>query len=126
VLILTKTPSTKLKLTLLSVTRAGENDDALCAVCGGGHSEAPNCIVFCDRCDVAVHQACYDLDTLPQGALPSLRRGPRGVCHHRWLVTLLIAGSTPLRLHRSISRCAGCVLGSTSVLPQSGDVKVLP
>ena len=47
---------------------AGENDDALCAVCGGGHSEAPNCIVFCDRCDVAVHQACYDLDTLPQGA----------------------------------------------------------
>ncbi len=50
-------------------THAGENDDALCAVCGGGHSEAPNCIVFCDRCDVAVHQACYDLDTLPQGAL---------------------------------------------------------
>ena len=58
---------------------AGENDDALCAVCGGGHSEAPNCIVFCDRCDVAVHQACYDLDTLPQGA--SLSRRVRCSCH---------------------------------------------
>lgn len=31
-------------------------DDAMCAVCGEGHSEAPNQILFCERCDVPVHQ----------------------------------------------------------------------
>lgn len=54
-----------------AIADRGENDDALCAVCGGGHSEKPNCIVFCDRCDLAVHQACYDLDTVPPGARQS-------------------------------------------------------
>ena len=36
-------------------------DDALCAVCGGGDSDkdSGNEIVFCERCDVAVHQKCY-------------------------------------------------------------------
>lgn len=33
-----------------------DNDDALCAVCGEGHSEAPNQIIFCERCDLPVHQ----------------------------------------------------------------------
>lgn len=54
------------------VAERAESDDALCAVCGGGHSEKPNCIVFCDRCDLAVHQACYDLDTVPPGAYPTV------------------------------------------------------
>ena len=57
-----------------AIADRGEHDDALCAVCGGGHSEAPNCIVFCDRCDLAVHQVCYDLDTVPPGAPPHSSR----------------------------------------------------
>ena len=47
----------------------GAEDDAMCAVCGGGDSnkEAGNEIVFCERCDVAVHQECYGVDTIPAG-----------------------------------------------------------
>lgn len=48
----------------------GAEDDAMCAVCGGGDSnkEAGNEIVFCERCDVAVHQVCYGIDVVPAGA----------------------------------------------------------
>jgi len=42
-------------------------DEAFCAVCGDGHSEAPNQIIFCERCDVAVHQRCYDVTVVPEG-----------------------------------------------------------
>ena len=47
-------------------TRGGE-DEALCAVCAEGHSEAPNQIVFCERCDIAVHQKCYGISRVPDG-----------------------------------------------------------
>ena len=54
---------------LLAERRA--EDDALCAVCGGGDSDktAENEIVFCERCDVAVHQKCYAIDVIPAGGL---------------------------------------------------------
>ncbi len=42
-----------------ALAERGEEEEALCAVCSGGSSEAPNVIVFCERCDVAVHQECY-------------------------------------------------------------------
>lgn len=42
-----------------------QGQEEVCAVCGGGVSEAPNQIVFCERCDVAVHQQCYGLGELP-------------------------------------------------------------
>lgn len=47
----------------------GAEDDAMCAVCGGGDSnkEAGDEIVFCERCDVAVHQKCYGVDVIPAG-----------------------------------------------------------
>jgi len=49
------------------VVRSSADDDALCAVCADGTSEAPNQIVFCERCDVAVHQGCYGIAEVPAG-----------------------------------------------------------
>ena len=44
-----------------------EDEEAMCAVCSGGLSVAPNLIVFCERCDIAVHQKCYGVDDIPAG-----------------------------------------------------------
>jgi hypothetical protein len=48
------------------LARRKEDDEAFCAVCGDGFSAEPNVIIFCDRCDVAVHQKCYDIVDVPQ------------------------------------------------------------
>lgn len=45
-----------------------EPDDpsaALCAICGDGNSHEGNPIMFCERCNVPVHQLCYNVETLP-------------------------------------------------------------
>jgi hypothetical protein len=49
----------------LAVRRADE--DAVCLVCGDGASVSPNVIVFCERCDIGVHQRCYGVTTIPAG-----------------------------------------------------------
>lgn len=48
------------------VEAAQKEEDALCVVCGHGDSEAPNEIVFCERCEIAVHQQCYGVAQLPE------------------------------------------------------------
>ncbi|KXZ51810.1 hypothetical protein GPECTOR_11g251 [Gonium pectorale] len=42
-----------------------QDEEALCAVCGDGTSVDPNMIVFCERCDIAVHQLCYGVRSIP-------------------------------------------------------------
>ena len=44
-----------------------EENDAICEVCGDGDSNYGNVIIFCDGCNAAVHQCCYDLAELPKG-----------------------------------------------------------
>lgn len=41
-------------------------DDA-CSVCGDATAEEDNDIVFCDGCDIAVHQLCYGIEEIPEG-----------------------------------------------------------
>lgn len=41
--------------------------DQPCAVCGGADSDNANAIVFCDGCDIAVHQECYGIVFIPEG-----------------------------------------------------------
>lgn len=44
-----------------------DDDDEVCAMCGKPDSEPPNEIVFCDGCDMPVHQECYGLAEIPEG-----------------------------------------------------------
>ncbi|GAB1318953.1 origin recognition complex subunit 4 [Madurella fahalii] len=43
-----------------------EEDDEVCAICFKPDSETGNEIVFCDSCDMAVHQECYGLPEIPK------------------------------------------------------------
>lgn len=43
------------------------NDGVVCDVCRSPFSEDGNEMVFCDTCNVCVHQACYDIDEIPSG-----------------------------------------------------------
>ena len=44
-----------------------EKDDTACCVCSDGNFEENNLIVFCDGCNIAVHQLCYGITEVPDG-----------------------------------------------------------
>ena len=43
------------------------DDDEVCAICLKPDSEPPNEIIFCENCDMAVHQECYNVPVIPEG-----------------------------------------------------------
>ncbi len=44
------------------------DDEVVCDVCRSPYGDETNEMVFCDGCNVCVHQACYGIDKIPKGS----------------------------------------------------------
>ena len=44
-----------------------EDMDAVCEICNDGEVTPENQILFCEACDVAIHQLCYGIEVVPAG-----------------------------------------------------------
>ena len=44
-----------------------DENDTICGICFDGESTEKNPIVFCESCDLPLHQSCYGIKNIPEG-----------------------------------------------------------
>lgn len=54
----------------IALTKIPENEELSeeCNICGDKETENDNFLVFCDGCNIAVHQSCYGIPNIPEGS----------------------------------------------------------
>lgn len=85
------------------------NSNDVCVVCLDGVSEDANQIVYCDGCNMAVHQECYGIRSLPKRAwlcerCTLLRRNPNAnvdcvLCHNKSTLSAIKQTTTGEMVH---------------------------
>lgn len=53
--------------TVVADELSDSNDEQVCCICNESECDNSNAIVFCDGCDIAVHQDCYGVPFIPEG-----------------------------------------------------------
>ncbi|GBG76563.1 hypothetical protein CBR_g22311 [Chara braunii] len=61
------TPTSAAAVVTTVLSPLEDDTDDVCHVCYGGESEEANQIIFCDNCNVPVHQDCYGVQEVPEG-----------------------------------------------------------
>lgn len=64
------------------------DENVICDVCRSPDSEEANEMVFCDSCNICVHQACYGITTIPSGkSIVDTRHGWFAVSFPQFVLT---------------------------------------
>jgi hypothetical protein len=108
---------------LVFLKQMEQDMDAVCEICTDGEVTPDNQILFCEACNVAVHQVCYGIETVPEGdyyCLPCRRLGRNKTSGASKGDRLRLAGA-PLPISCELCPLKQGAFVQTDVKPKEGD-----